>query len=198
MSKVNKNHLKLILVGLFLAALIIGYFFYLNRKPADRTSAEIDAAATAVQEILMTDLENRYPPTPKEVIKFNAEIIKVLYNETFSDEELTAMLVQQQQLFDEDLLAANPLTQYVAATRMDISSKQERKLVVSNYSLTSSVDVDYYVHDGFECARLHCYFYFRVGTQMAPTSDHYFVLRKDGDGHWKILGWQLVWNEAGE
>ena len=41
------------------------------------------------------------------------------------------------------------------------------------------------------CARLYCNFYVKQGAGNVPSLEQ-FVLRKDGEGHWKILGWDLV------
>jgi hypothetical protein len=196
MKSSGKGLIKLMVVALFIAALVVGYFFYLSNKD-NGAEGEINGSITAVQEVLTTDLSIKYPPTPKEVLRFYAQINQVLYNENYTDEELTAILVQQQNLFDEDLKAANPLVQYVDSMKADIQSKKAMDISLSSYALSDSVDVDYYVHEGYECARLHCFFYFRTGTSMAPESNHRFVLRKDADGHWKIMGWELVANNTG-
>ena len=82
----NKNGAKLLVVGIILAVLVIGYYFYLsNRQSADREEV---VESTLVQSVLMKDLEKSYPPTPKEVVKYFNEISKCFYNETYTEEEL--------------------------------------------------------------------------------------------------------------
>ena len=52
---------------------VVGYFAYLSGKSRD---AAKDAAMTATQIVLSRDLQNNYPPTVKEVVKYYADIQK--------------------------------------------------------------------------------------------------------------------------
>ena len=69
--------ITIIIIGLILVAAVAGYAVSLNRRKA---VAEADTQVTAVQKVLMRDLERNYPPSPKEVVKYFAEITKCFYN----------------------------------------------------------------------------------------------------------------------
>ena len=51
--------------------------------------------------------------------------------------------------------------------------------------------MDYDSFDGYEWAKLSCYYSMKVGRAIVPVHE-YYLLRKDFDGHWKIVGWELA------
>lgn len=191
------KYIKIIGVIMFLAVLVLGYFYYLANYKNVPVAEEVKET-TVVQEMIMEDLTARYPPTPKEVIRVYAEITQILHNETYTEEELAALAGQLQKLFDDDLLAINSSAQYLERLQADIQVMKANSYRISNFMVSASTDVEFYTHDNYECARLHCFFYISAGDRVVPPSDHLFVLRKDDAGHWKILGWEYVAEETGE
>ena len=163
----NSKVAKTIIIVAALAAIILVYYYSLSHR-AKRQEVEEAIAATVVQSILMRDLEHNYPPTPKEVVKYYAEITECFYNETYSDEELVQLL------------------------RDDIAELKGEQLTVASYEVSSSTDVEYFEQGEYSCARLYCTFYLKKQGGGRVPSQERFVLRQDGDGHWKILGWELV------
>ena len=149
-------------------------------------------AATVVQSILMRDLEHNYPPTPKEVVKYYAEITECFYNETYSDEELVQLAGKIQMLYDAELVANKTQEQYLQDLRDDIAEMKGRQLTVASYEVSSSTDVEYFTQNEYSCARLYCTFYLKQQGGGRVPSQERFVLRQDEDEHWKILGWELV------
>lgn len=76
--------------------------------------------------------------------------------------------------------------------REDIVEMKGQQLTVASYEVSSSTDVEYFTQDEYSCARLYCTFYLKQQGGGRVPSQERFVLRQDGDGHWKILGWELV------
>lgn len=182
---------KIVIIAVVLAAIVLGYFYYLGHR--DRRQAEEAVAVTVVQSVLMRDLEHNYPPTPKEVIKYYSEITECFYNEEYSDEELTQLAQKIQHLYDVELVANKTQEQYMQDLRDDIAEMKRNKYTIASYEVSASTDVEYFTQGDYSCARLYCTYYLRQpssGTRM--TSLERFVLRQDQDGHWKILGWELV------
>lgn len=94
---------KTVVIAVVLAVIILVYYYSLGHR-AKRQEVEEAIAATVVQSILMRDLEHNYPPTPKEVVKYYAEITECFYNETYSDEELVQLAGKIQMLYDAELV----------------------------------------------------------------------------------------------
>ena len=91
---------SIVVTCVILVAIIGGFVFYLGHKA--RTSEEEVVESTAVQRVLQKDLERNYPPTPKEVVKYFAEITQCFYNEEYGEEDLDKMANQIQGLYDDE------------------------------------------------------------------------------------------------
>ena len=184
----KSSGIKIIIIGVVLAALVIGYYFYLSNK-SQKTEEEV-VESTQVQTVLMRDLEKNYPPTPKEVLKYFNEISICFYNEKYTDEELNQMAVKIQGIYDTELIANKTQEQYIKDLKNDIVEMKSNDRSISSYQLPASTDVEFFSEDGDSCARMYCTYSIRQGTNMIQ-SRLVFVLRQDEDKHWKILGWDL-------
>ena len=182
--------IKGLIIGVILIGLVGGYYYYLTNKREDRSKEET-VKATVVQEVLMRNLDNNYPPTPREVVKYFGELVQCMIGETYSDEEFEQLALQAQKLYDEELIANKTQQQYLDDLKWDINTFKEEEIVISSYSPSSSVDVEEFSRDGYKWAKLYCNFSLRKGTYI-ETNEEVFLLRRDEDGHWKIYGWQPV------
>lgn len=185
---------KVVIIVVVLAAIILTFFLYQGHKSEQQTQSE--AVATVVQSVLMRDLEHNYPPTPKEVVKYYAEITECFYNESYSDEELLLLAAKIQELYDAELIANKTQEQYIDDLKKDIVEMKQDGYSIASYEVSASTDVEYFKQDGYSCARLYCTFNLRKGgtTGRAPSLER-FLLRQDEDEHWKIMGWELVDDE---
>ena len=191
----NANGIKVLIIGLVLICLVAGYYYYLSNK-RQKAMEETPAKATAVEEALSYKFERNYPPTPKEVVKLYSDITQCYYNQTYSDEELEELAKMSMKLMDPELRLNNPEEAYLESLKTEIADKRSQDCKIYSYNTSSSTDVEYYTKDGREIASLYCTYTIRLGTSMGNTTEQ-FLLRKDEEGHWKILGW-LVENEKEE
>ncbi|NBJ94493.1 DUF6715 family protein [Parablautia muri] len=185
----GQGGIKVLIVIIVLVCLALGYYYYLSNKRTEESEQQVKA--TAVQEVLMRDLESNYPPTPREVVKYYAEITKCLYVESYTEEEFHDMAMQIQKLYDDELVANKTEQQYLDDLGLDVDGLKEQEIVVSSYSPASSTDVEEFTKDGYSWAQMRCTFNLRQGTEFQKT-DEIFLLRKDEEGHWKIYGWTLA------
>ncbi len=192
--KNGKKALVVIIVILFVSV-IIGAFIYVNNKP--QTSAEEEVVISNVDNVVLRNLEINYPPTPKEVLKFYSEITTCFYQENLTEEDLVKLAQTARKLYDKELCAAMTEEEYVESLRADVLEFNSLGIVVSGYTVSSSTDVFFFEQDGYECARLYATYRLRQGTEYI-YSNEVFVMRKDEDGHWKILGWELLDEEEVE
>ena len=190
MSKFKGTKGMLILIVLVCA--VIGYYYYVSNKSASNTGEEQNVKITAVQNVLLRNLEIDYPPTPKEVVKYFAEITKCFYSENYTDEELEQLAVKIQQIYADELVAAKDQETYLADLKAEIKNFKAEKRVITGYYTSSSTDVEEFTEDGYEWARLYVTFYITKGKNVNEKSREKILLRKDAEGHWKIYGWDLV------
>lgn len=178
---------------LFLAIGCVLLAYYLINVRIEKSKPEDYVQLTAIQEVLSRNLDTNYPQTPKEVIKYYSEITKCFYNEEHTEEELYALAMQAQKLYDHDLVANKTEDQYLQDLKSEIQAFKEKDYYISSYGTSSSTDVYDFTEDGYKFSRLYCTYNIRVGTVIQPIEE-IFLLRMDLEGHWKIYGWDLVEN----
>ncbi len=179
---------KGLVIVVILILLVVGYYYYLSNREVDKTE---EVTISKAQELLLRDLERSYPPTPKEVIKYFFEITTCLYNEELSEEDVNALALKAQELFDSELVLHNPQEEYFTDLKSEIGAFQTSNSRILNYSTSSSVDVFYFEEEDVSFARMYGTYYLQVQKNL-KSLEEVFVLRKDDDGHWKIYGWQPV------
>lgn len=189
-TKKGKFTTQTTIVVMVLIVAVVGYYCYLvnrsNRQVEERT-------LTTVENILLRDLENNYPPTPKEVIRYYNDIIKCFYNEECSQEQLEELALKARGLYDQELLDHNAWDTYIFNLEAEIQDFKNNNRKISNISLASSTDVDEFTKNGYKFAKIRCGYNILQGRDASSTIQVY-LLRKDGDGHWKIYGWDLAEN----
>lgn len=188
----NKSRtIKMVIIVLILAAIILGFYYHVsNRKKANE---EENVQTTAVQNVLLKDLERSYPPSPKEVLKYYSEITKCFYNEEYTEEELEALALKIQELYDEELIANKTYEDYMKDLHSEIADMKSNNYTISSYEISPSTDVEYFTENGYSCARMYCTFNLKqTGSTGVISSMEQFVLRQDEEDHWKIYGWELV------
>ena len=193
--KNSRKILVILIVVLFVSA-ILGLFIYVNNKP-ESGSVEDDVVISNVDNVVLRNLDINYPPTPKEVLKYYSEITMCFYEENLSEEDLVRLAQTARKLYDAELCADITEEEYLASLREDILEFNSLGIVVSGYTVSSSTDVEEFVVDGRECARLYATYRLRQGTEYI-YSNEVFIMRKDENGHWKILGWELLEEEEVE
>lgn len=183
---------KTIIIGVILVALLVSFYYYVSVK-ADRDKAKESDKVTKTEQMLQYDFDKKYPPSPKEVVKYYSEITQCFYNEENSEEDIYALAMQIQKLYDDELTGNQTEEEYIEKLKVEIASMKQNGLIISSYSTSSSTDVEYYTEGGHEWASLYCVYGIRKGTAVRNSNEK-FLLRKDEAGHWKIYGWTLVDN----
>ena len=106
MKKTNTSVTKITVFFIFLLVLVVGYYAYLSGT--HRTEQQ-EAVMSEIDTALSRNLENNYPSTPKEVVKYYNDLMKCFYNEDCTEEELQELGKKSLQLFDEELRENNEL-----------------------------------------------------------------------------------------
>ncbi|MCR5502054.1 MAG: hypothetical protein K6F53_03520 [Lachnospiraceae bacterium] len=189
-----KKNLKFIIIGAVLILIVLGYYYYIANIRKPKEPEPETTKPSVVRELLARDLSNDYPPTPKEVAKYYADITTAFYTEDYSDEEFVSLALKLQQLYDAELVANTPSDQYINNLRSEILLYKESGIVISSYATSSSADVFYFDQDGRSWARLNIAFTVKQERNVGLAKET-FVLRKDENKHWKIYGWAVAGNE---
>lgn len=185
---------RVIIAVLAIVLIVGGYYYFAVQKGA---SAEDATTLTEVQKVITKNLEDNYPATPREVVKFYNRILNCFYNETYTDEELYALGDQARMLFDEELLENNPRDEYFRALKADIASYEAESKTIMSSDVCDSNDVHYQTIDGDECAYVTASYFMEEDKSYNRTYQMY-VLRKDKDGNWKILVFYKVEGDSSD
>ena len=192
-----KKNLKFIIIGVVVIGLIVGYYLYLSNKPNNASGEEVTTGITQAQKLLARSMATDYPPTPKEVVKYYADLTVAFYTSDYTDEEFEKLADRLRDLFDAELLAANPREYYIQSLKNEIDKYKSQGSAISSYATSASTDVDYGRVNGYDCAKLRATFTLKNGANVALIKE-IFILRKDEDGHYKIYGWKLADDEQTE
>ena len=188
MKKTNTSVTKITVFFIFLLVLVVGYYAYLSGT--HRTEQQV-AVMSEGDTALARDLDNNYPATPKEVIKYYNDLMKCFYNEDCTAEELQDLGRKSLQLFDEELQENNDEDTYLIRLQGEVQNYKDNKKKITSVSLAPSTNVDYYSVDGFSFARISCGYTMTENGKKTSTVMVY-LLRRDDNRRWKIYGWETA------
>lgn len=191
----KSKNIKNIIIVIILAVAALGYFYYLSNRNTNEKA--LDANTTEVSKILAEDLSKTYPETPRGVIKFYNRILRCFYNEEYTEDELTGLGLQARELFDQELLVTNPEENYFKNLKAEIKDYADNNRNIFSIKLTSSDNVEYYTVEEREYSIVYCTYSLNASSGVSKLT-HKYMLRKDENGQWKILGWELSTNEVTE
>ena len=188
MKKTNTSVTKITVFFIFLLVLVVGYYAYLSGT--HRTEQQ-EAVMSEIDTALSRNLENNYPSTPKEVVKYYNDLMKCFYNEDCTEEELQELGKKSLQLFDEELRENNEEESYLIRLQGEVQNYKNNKRKITSVSLASSTNVDYYTADGYSFARKSCGYTMTENGKKSSTVMVY-LLRRDDNRRWKIYGWKTA------
>ncbi|MCR4891065.1 MAG: hypothetical protein K5989_02595 [Lachnospiraceae bacterium] len=181
-SKINK---AVLIMAMALMAFLVVFFLLINRSRSREESQNFSPA----QEVLQRDLDIRYPPSPKEVVIYYSELSQCMYDSTTTEEDVEALARQSRRLFDDELYARQTDEEYIRSLKLEVAAFAEKQRKIASFTTSSAGDVVYDNTDKGELATLYCVYTMREGA-LTYTDTEQFILRRDADRHWKILGWQ--------
>lgn len=162
--------------------LCLGYYFYLSYR--DNTK---DKEPTEVEQLVNKDLDRSYPSTAREVVRLYNRILLALYGGETTQEETKELGLQARKLFDEELLLQNPEDLYFLNLANELGEYEEAGKKIISVTVSTSNEVEYREVEGRECAYVEASYYVK-GDKESARSIQTYILRKDGEGNWKILG----------
>ena len=182
---------RTIIVIAVLVALGLGYYYYLANKDTGKDAADIAADTGEVSVLISKDIMANYPESPKDVVNLYARITKAYYDTSLTDEQIEALGKQARLMFDDELKNTQTDADFYEKLKEDIGNYNSTKTRISSYVIQSAAKTKYSTFKDRQYASIALVYYLRQGDKLidSPTK---FTLRKDDDGHWKILFWELT------
>ncbi|MBQ1193129.1 MAG: hypothetical protein IIX45_03310 [Lachnospiraceae bacterium] len=175
---------------LCILAVLLFYHFSNNTTPSGNTEEETTVHVSEVDKLISKDLDKNYPITVREVVDLFTRIQICYYNEDCSSDEIVKLAYMATILFDDELNANNPFDEYYDALVDDINQYMEEGKIISRVIIDKASDVIYSTVDDTKYASINCIYYLKTSDTTEKITETY-ILRKDGEGRWKILGWKL-------
>lgn len=182
----NKGFVTIILL-IVIAGL--AYYTHLNNSAGNKKDSPENQEE--VEQLLNYDFVDNYPKTVRETVKLHCRYLKGVYNKQFQEEDLGKVNTQIRELFDDELLALNTPDAQLQNMKNEMQMYEENKQKMINYSLSESSQIKYNTEEGKDYAKMKVTIVLQVGTSNVSGEEEY-ILRKDSQGKWKILGWQAV------
>ena len=186
-----KKYGRTIIVIAVLVALGLGYYYYLANKDTGKDATDIAADTSEVSVLISKDIMANYPESPKDVVNLYARITKAYYDTSLTDEQIEALGKQARLMFDDELKNTQTDADFYEKLKEDIGNYNSTKTRISSYVIQSVAKTKYSTFKDRQYASIALVYYLRQGDKLidSPTK---FTLRKDDDGHWKILFWELT------
>lgn len=188
MSESTKSGIiRSIVLMVFAAIVILGVFMLFTRRGSNTNTTTEEETLTEVQKITTIDLKKTYPQTPPTVVNLYARTMKVLYKESYTDEEFAKMADVMSGIFDSEFLAVQQ--NWPSGLKSEVEQKRKDDFSIPKYEVLTS-DLQEKRDNGEEIANVVAKIHLRHGTHTTPYN-YLFVLRKDSEGLWKIMGWTI-------
>lgn len=186
-----KKYGRTIIVVAVLVALGLGYYYYLANKDTGKDATDIAADTSEVSVLISKDIMANYPESPKDVVNLYARITKAYYDTSLTNEQIEALGKQARLMFDDELKNTQTDADFYEKLKEDIGNYNSTKTRISSYVIQSAAKTKYSTFKDRQYASIALVYYLRQGDKLidSPTK---FTLRKDDDGHWKILFWELT------
>ena len=189
MTKSNKTTIiTLVVMAVIAVAIFFGYYQMTSKTPEE----EVTVAKTEADKLIQKDMENNYPGTPREVLKLHGRITQCIYNDELNMNQLEGLLEQARKLYDDELLALNPWDTHLNNLIADMEDYEKNDRTIMSYTVQNSSQIKTQKIDGEEYAIAYMLFITSDKSAAYTESCEKFMLKKDGTGDWKIIGWELA------
>ena len=184
----NSAIVKSIVLAVLGAVVLLGFYLMVTRSHKSPSTEEY--ILTVIDEITTTNLEKNYPADPRMVVELYGKIMKAMYKEGYTDEQQDRMIEVLGGIMDDELMANQ--SNFAKSIKDEVKEKKEGDYSISTYVVQTREPEQVKV-GGKKMCTVDCQFYLRKGS--TGVSIYYqFVLRKDDNGKWKILGWEALDN----
>lgn len=178
------------LVTLTLLAVVVVVWYYMDsNKPSETDGTKSGPGVREVDKILNKDLEESYPYTAREVVQLFVRIQKCYYNDQWTEDEFVKLSYKATELFDEELLNANPFDEYYEELKTEVDQYKDENKIINRTIIDKSSEVVYSTMEDQKYASINCTYYLKANSGTSKVVETY-ILRKDENERWKILGWK--------
>ncbi len=186
---VNSAVVKSIVMVILGAIIVLGLYFMFTRGKSTNNNENYEL--TVVDEITTTNLEKNYPADARKVVDLYSKIMMTLYKEEYTDDQADKMIEVLGGILDDELLANQ--TDLNASIKNEASTRKKEDYAISTYVVQGAEPTITEI-EGKKMCTVECLYTMRKASTRQLLY-YQFVLRRDDESRWKILGWTIKENE---
>ncbi|MCR5388216.1 MAG: hypothetical protein K6E56_03105 [Lachnospiraceae bacterium] len=186
----GKGIFKIILFVAIAAMIVLMFYIVAQKLPS---KAADSTEVSEVKELMYLDIDGNYPATPREVLRLYNRYLRVIYGsdgDDISENDLKRLASKIREMYDWELLEANPEDTYFIALISEVNSFKSDNKVMLKTNVSASVEFDYYDRDGEEFALGTADYFVKQGSDTFTRTYEEYLFRKGEDGRWKILAFR--------
>lgn len=187
----KKKIASTILVMAIVVVAIVGVYYYLSNRIVDKGDS-VEIPKTTVEQLIQKDMDLDYPATPKTVVQLYSQFSKCFYDKQYDETEYKQLVSQYRNLLDQELLVNNPEDGHIDLLAKEVDGYSDEKRYILSFYEPEGSEVKTYKSGGKEYATVQITYALREGDKTVLNTVEEFILRKDNDGKWRILGWRLA------
>ncbi len=186
----KQNTSKTIVVMILFAIIAIAIYYKLSDSTSPFGSKK-ETEMTEAQTLIAKDLEGNYPATPRAVLKLYERIVKCIQNDALKEGEIEELAQQMRNLLDEEFLVSNPYEVQLEKLKLEKDAFKKSNSSIMNYNVAESELVTYWNYQEKEMSSVLVNYTLKQSSTYVKITEK-FILRKDAENRWKILGWETV------
>jgi len=181
------KHAKMLTLMVSISLVVVlTYIAIVDDKESRAKSDGVIKNYSELEALLAKDLDKDYPITAREVMKYYCQVQQCMFNNELSDSTLENVLDKEFQLYDKDFIKKNTFGQLLKNREAEIKKFKEEKKTIFGYELDPDDNEKEWTNEGRQCSAI------QVNMKMSGDDKkvvkEVFILRKDANDQWKIVG----------
>ncbi len=185
----GKNAKWLTMLVAVSVVIVLTFVSIQKKQTKEELEKEEKASISEIENVIMRDMEEEYPASVREVVKYYYKVLQCMFNGEATDKEIIKLIDQERALYDKDLLKKNEYGDFVKGRKEEIQSHKRKKVKLLKFVIEGNDEVRYWQNNKSEMASVKAHI-FMSGKKKYRDVYQEYVLRKDKDGKWKILSWE--------
>lgn len=185
----RKKNIRFVVILLVLAGLAIFYYIHLTNTTGKRTENTESKPKPEYDQLVEYDFNENYPKTVRDVVKLHSRYLKYAYNNDLDDKKLKQLNASMRKLYANELILNNSESVQLENLKMDIEKYREASTIILSATVEEQSQIEFSAIDSVNYAIVDVAYTIKIKTVSSELDERY-ILMKDEDGQWKILGWQ--------
>lgn len=190
----GKNAKWLTMLVAISVIIVLTFVSYQKKQRQEEMKKEEEASLSKIDEVILKDLDEAYPASVREVIKYYYKVLQCMFNGEATDKQIVHLIDKERALFDKELLKKNEYGTFVKKRNEEISKYEKNDIKLLKFVIEDSEEIRYWQNNKAQMASIKAHI-FMTGKKEYKDVYQEYVLRKDKTGKWKILSWDNTSDE---